>query len=150
VRIEVTLNGAPRALEVRADEMLLDVLRGCDLRSVRETCGIGACGACTVLVDGRTVSSCLLLAPLADGARIDTVEGLDGDEVQRAFDEVVAFQCGYCTPGMILTARALLERDPRPDADTIRHALNGNLCRCGCYPKIVRAVERAAELRAQA
>jgi aerobic-type carbon monoxide dehydrogenase small subunit (CoxS/CutS family) len=145
VRIELELNGTPRTLEVRADEMLLEALRREGLRSVRATCGIGACGACTVLLDGETASACLLLAPLADGRRVETVEGLADDPVQRAFDEVVAYQCGYCTPGMILTARRLLEREPRPSADAVRHALSGNLCRCGCYPKIVQAVLRAAE-----
>jgi aerobic-type carbon monoxide dehydrogenase small subunit (CoxS/CutS family) len=149
MQIAVTLNGQERGLEVRSDEMLLDVLRREGLASVRATCGIGACGACTAVVDGRTVSTCLLLAPLAAGAAIETVEGLDDDPVQRAFDDVVAFQCGYCTPGMILTARALLDREPRPSAGTVRHALAGNLCRCGCYPKIVQAVLRAADLRTE-
>jgi aerobic-type carbon monoxide dehydrogenase small subunit (CoxS/CutS family) len=149
VQIELELNGAAAQLEVGSDEMLLDVLRREDLRSVRATCGIGVCGACTVLLDGHPVSSCLLLAPLAGGRRVQTVEGR-GDELQQAFDELVAFQCGYCTPGMILTARALLEREPAPDAEQIRHALNGNLCRSGCYPRIVQAVLRAAEARRQA
>ena len=147
MRISVELNGAGRELEVRGDEMLLETLRRADLRSVRATCGIGVCGACTVLVDDVPISSCLLLAPLADGSRLTTVEGLGGDAVQRAFDQVTAFQCGYCTPGMILTARSLLDRNPDPSDDEIRHALNGNLCRCGCYVKIVEAVRRAARLR---
>ncbi len=122
--------------------MLLDVLRReLGLLSVRETCGIGVCGACTVLVDGEAISSCLLLAPLADGRAVETVEGLGGDHpVQRAFEAAHAFQCGWCTPGFVLTAKRLLEETPSPTEEEIRLAFAGNLCRCGSYLKIVDAV----------
>jgi aerobic-type carbon monoxide dehydrogenase small subunit (CoxS/CutS family) len=146
VRISCTVNGSPVELEARADEMLLDVLRReLELRSVRATCGIGVCGSCTALVDGEPVSTCLLLAPLADGREITTVEGLGGEHpVQRAFAAAHAFQCGYCTSGMILTAKCLLEEIPSPTDEEIAVAMSGNLCRCGCYVKIVDAVRRAA------
>ncbi len=146
MRIQFTLNGARVAVDARTDETLVDVLRrGLGVVSVRETCGIGVCGACTVLVDGETISSCLLLAPLADGREVTTVEGLGGDHpVQRAFSDAHAFQCGYCTPGMILTAVRLLEESPRPTDEEIRLGLAGNLCRCGCYVKIIDALKRAA------
>jgi aerobic-type carbon monoxide dehydrogenase small subunit (CoxS/CutS family) len=144
VRIGVTLNGEARELSARGDEMLLDVLRREGIRSVRLACGVGVCGACTCLLDGEPVSTCLLLAPLAEGKAIETVEGLTGDSVQAAFEELGAFQCGFCTPGMILTARHLLDEEPRPSTERIREHLNGNLCRCGCYPRIEAAVALAA------
>ena len=146
MRIACTVNGDAVDVEVRADETLLEVLhRELGLRSVRATCGIGVCGACTALVDGTPISSCLLLAPLAAGREITTVEGLDGEHpVQHAFVEAHAFQCGYCTPGMILTAVRLLEESPSPTDEEIALALSGNLCRCGCYVKIVDALRRAA------
>jgi aerobic-type carbon monoxide dehydrogenase small subunit (CoxS/CutS family) len=147
MNIHFTLNGTPRELEVQADEMLLDVLRrDLDLKSVRATCGVGICGACTALIDGRPISTCIFLAPLSEGHEITTVEGLNGDHpVQRAFAEEHAFQCGYCTPGMILTTKSFLEEHPHPSDEEIKLALGGNLCRCGCYVKIIRAVKRAAE-----
>ena len=147
MRIVLTVNGEAVALEARPDEMLLDLLRReVGLRSVRATCGIGVCGTCTALVDGRPVSTCLLLAPLAEGREVTTVEALGGaDPVQRAFVEAHGFQCGYCTPGMILTAKSLLVDNPRPSDEEIRLALAGNLCRCGCYVKIADAVRIAAE-----
>ena len=112
---------------------------------MRETCGIGVCGACTVLVDGEPISGCLLLAPLAEGRAITTVEGLGGEHpVQRAFAETRAFQCGYCTPGIVLAATRLLEENPSPDEAEIRAALAGNLCRCGSYLKILEAVRMVA------
>src|ERR671938_478186 len=122
--------------------MLLGVLRReLDLKSVRQTCGVGVCGACTALLDGEPISTCILLAPLAEGREITTVEGLGGSHpVQQAFVEAEAFQCGYCTPGMILTAKRLLEETPEPTDAEIALALAGNLCRCGCYVKIVEAV----------
>ena len=146
MRVSCTVNGDAVELEATPDEALLDVLRRqLDLRSVRPTCGIGVCGACTALVDGEPVSTCLLLAPLAEGREITTVEGLGGDHpLQRAFVESRAFQCGYCTPGMILSAKRLLEENPSPSAHEIADFLSGNLCRCGCYLKIVDAVTRAA------
>ena len=150
MRIPFKLNGEEIQIEAAPDEMLLDVLRDeLGLRSVRETCGIGVCGACTALVDGEPISSCILLAPLAAGREIVTVEGLGGQHpVQRAFVEAQAFQCGYCTPGMILTVKNLLEESPRPSEDEIKRYLGGNLCRCGCYVKIVDAVKLASELYA--
>jgi len=146
VRLRLELNGEACELEARTDESILDVLRReCGLFSVRETCGIGVCGSCTVLLDGEPVSGCLLLAPLADGREVMTVEGLGGEHpVQRAFAEAHAFQCGYCTPGMVLTAKRLLEESPRPTEAEVREAMSGNLCRCGSYVKIVEAVLRAA------
>ena len=118
---------------------------------MRETCGIGVCGACTVLVDNELVSGCLLLAPLADGRQVTTVEGLGGTHpVQLAFAEAHAFQCGYCTPGMVLTAARLLQENAQPSEEQIRLALAGNLCRCGCYVKIVEAVLLASGRREEA
>jgi aerobic-type carbon monoxide dehydrogenase small subunit (CoxS/CutS family) len=146
LRIGFSVNGASVEVEARTDEPLLHALRReLGLSSVRETCGIGVCGACTVLVDGEPISGCLLLAPLAAGRDITTIEGLAaGDPVARAFEEAHAFQCGYCTPGMVLTAKRLLEENPRPTEREVRLAMAGNLCRCGCYVKIVDAVLRAA------
>ena len=146
MRLRLELNGEACELEARTDESILDVLRReCGLFSVRETCGIGVCGSCTVLLDGEPVSGCLLLAPLADGREVMTVEGLGGEHpVQRAFAEAHAFQCGYCTPGMVLTAKRLLEESSRPTEAEVREAMSGNLCRCGSYVKIVDAVLRAA------
>ncbi len=146
MNIHFKLNGTPTEVEAEADEMLLEVLRReLHLTSVRATCGIGICGACTVLVNGEPISSCIFLAPLAEGCEITTVEGLGGDHaVQRAFEEEQAFQCGYCTPGMILTTKSFLEENPAPSVEEIKVALGGNLCRCGCYAKIICAVKRAA------
>jgi aerobic-type carbon monoxide dehydrogenase small subunit (CoxS/CutS family) len=146
VKLRLRVNGDALELEARSDESILDVLRReRGLLSVRETCGIGVCGACTVLLDGEPVSGCLLLAPLAEGRELTTVEGLGGEHpVQRAFADAHAFQCGYCTPGMILTAKRLLEETPQPDEAEVREAMSGNLCRCGSYVKIVEAVLRAA------
>ncbi len=146
MNIHFKLNGAPTEVEARADEMLLEVLRSeLHFTSVRATCGIGICGVCTVLVNGEPISSCIFLAPLAQGCEITTVEGLGVDHaVQRAFEEEHAFQCGYCTPGMILTAKSFLEENPAPSDEEIKVTLGGNLCRCGCYAKIIRAVKRAA------
>src|SRR6059058_1338556 len=146
MRIALRVNGTEHEVQGRADESLLALLRReRGLLSVRETCGIGVCGACTVLVDGAPMSGCLLLAPLAEGRELTTVEGLGGDHpVQRAFAAAHAFQCGYCTPGMILAAKRLLEENPRPTADEVRAAMSGNLCRCGSYVKIVEAVLQAA------
>jgi aerobic-type carbon monoxide dehydrogenase small subunit (CoxS/CutS family) len=144
--VHFRLNGRSVEVDVRPDEMLLDVLRTrFELTSVRETCRIGVCGACTILVDGEPISGCLFLTPMAEGRAITTVDGLGGDHpVQRAFEQVHAFQCGYCTPGMILTSKRLLEETPRPSDQQIRVALGGNLCRCGCYVKIQEAVHLAS------
>jgi aerobic-type carbon monoxide dehydrogenase small subunit (CoxS/CutS family) len=146
MQIHFKLNGEPVEVEANADEMLLEVLRReLSLRSVRSTCGIGICGACTALVNGEPISTCIFLAPYAEGCEITTVEGLGGDHlVQQTFEEEHAFQCGYCTPGMILTIKAFLEENPHPSDEEIKLALGGNLCRCGCYIKIIKAVKRAA------
>jgi len=132
---------------------LLDVLRKeFKLFSVREGCGIGMCGACTVLIDGKPISSCLLLAPLAAGKDITTVEALGQDKlhpIQQAFVDNTAFQCSYCTPGFILTSKALLEENPNPTADEVKEYLAGNLCRCGSYLKILDAVLDAAKRLSQ-
>ena len=131
MRIELTLNGRSTTLEVRSDEMLAEALQ------LRETCAIGVCGACTVLLDGEPVTGCLALAATVAGREITTVEGLDeADPVKRAFAEAHAFQCGWCTPGFVLTVKAM-----RP-GDDIGEALGGNLCRCGCYVKIEEAVRQ--------
>jgi aerobic-type carbon monoxide dehydrogenase small subunit (CoxS/CutS family) len=142
--VELTLNGRAAALEARADEMLLDALRREGLLSVRATCGIGVCGACTVLVDGEPVSGCLTFAAQAAGREVTTVEGLDGDPLQRAFADAHAFQCGWCTPGFVLAAKRLLELNPAPSDAEIAEGLGGNLCRCGSYLKIADAVRRCA------
>jgi aerobic-type carbon monoxide dehydrogenase small subunit (CoxS/CutS family) len=146
VKLSLTVNGSAVEVAARSDEMLLTVLRReLGLTSVRQTCGIGVCGACTALVDGEPISTCLLLAQLAEGREVVTVDGLGGEHpVQRSFTEAHAFQCGYCTPGMILTAVRLLEEVPAPSEREIAHALSGNLCRCGCQLEIVAAVRRAA------
>ncbi len=145
MKVRLVLNGRGAELECRADEMLLDVLRREGLGSVRATCGIGICGACTVLVDGQPMSGCLTLTPQVEGRELTTVEGLGGsDPVQRAFVDAHAFQCGWCTPGFVLTAKALLAENPDPSEHEIVEALGGNLCRCGSYVKIIDAVRRAA------
>jgi aerobic-type carbon monoxide dehydrogenase small subunit (CoxS/CutS family) len=147
MKVQFTLNGAPTEIDIRADEMLLDVLRErLGFTSARETCGLGVCGTCTVLVDGEPISSCIYLTAMAQGHTLTTVEGLGGDHpVQRAFEKAHAFQCGYCTPGMILTVKQLLEETPHPTDEEIDIALGGNLCRCGCYLKIRDAVHLAAQ-----
>jgi aerobic-type carbon monoxide dehydrogenase small subunit (CoxS/CutS family) len=145
LKVAFTVNGRAVEVEARPDEMLLGVLRReLDLKSVRQTCGVGVCGACTALLGGEPISTCILLAPLAEGREITTVEGLGGSHaVQEAFVEAQAFQCGYCTPGMILTAKRLLEEDPDPSDEKIKTYMGGNLCRCGCYAKIEDAVHLA-------
>jgi aerobic-type carbon monoxide dehydrogenase small subunit (CoxS/CutS family) len=144
MNVSITLNGEQRTVAVEPDEMLLAVLRRLGLRSVRETCGIGVCGSCTVLVDGRAISGCLLLAPLAEGSTVVTAEGLADDRVVAAFADSHAYQCGWCIPGFVVAARALLDENPAPGVDEAKEALAGNLCRCGSYLKILDAVQRAA------
>jgi aerobic-type carbon monoxide dehydrogenase small subunit (CoxS/CutS family) len=146
-RLTLTLHvdGATHRVRARTHHTLVDVLR--DQLSnfgVREGCGVGMCGACTVLLDGRPVSGCLVLAPMAEGHEITTVYGLetgDGqlDPIQQAFIDHTAFQCSYCTPGFILAAKALLAEQPDVTEDEARHHLSGNLCRCGSYVKILAA-----------
>lgn len=154
--VSFTLNGVRRELHVRPEEMLIDVLRDrLGLTGTKLSCDVGACGACTVLVDGRPSASCSTFAWQADGADVRTVEGLaaaDGalDPVQRAFVENSAFQCGFCTPGMIMLARALLDRNPDPDRATVKAWMGANICRCTGYEMIVEAVQKAAALQREA
>ena len=148
--ILLRVNGREEHLQVEDADTLLDVLREqLRLWSVREGCGVGACGTCTVLLDGRPVSSCFLLAARVEGLQIVTVEGLSQgetlDPIQQAFIEQRAPQCGYCTPGFILSVKALLEEKPNPTDEEIREYLAGNLCRCGSYPDIMRSVRAAQE-----
>ncbi len=140
MKIALRLNGADTELDARADDSLLKALRRHSLRSVRSSCEIGVCGACTVLVDGEPFSSCLLLAPAAQGREVLTMEGVTADDpVAQAFNRNVAYQCGYCSPGFILTVRALLAENPAPSEAELKEALSGNLCRCGSYLKILEA-----------
>ncbi|KYK43363.1 (2Fe-2S)-binding protein [Bradyrhizobium sp. 191] len=148
IPINLVVNGAGRTLEVAPWTTLLDALRDrLELTGTKKGCDHGQCGACTVLVDGRRVNSCLTLAVMKDGAEITTVEGLAKDgtlhPLQQAFIDHDAFQCGYCTPGQICSAAGLLAEGRTRDADEIRELMSGNLCRCGAYPNIVAAIEQA-------
>jgi carbon-monoxide dehydrogenase small subunit len=150
VPIEVTVNGARRAVDVAPNHTLLDVLRDdLALTGAKECCLVGECGACTVIIDGRTVDSCLVLAVEADGSEILTVEGLaDGgvlSPLQAAFLDEGAVQCGFCIPGQLLSARALLEEHPHPTRGEIEEGMAGNLCRCGCYEQIFDAIRATAD-----
>jgi carbon-monoxide dehydrogenase small subunit len=149
--IQFRLNGAAVEAQVAPHETLVEVLRDeFGLYGARESCGQGLCGCCTVLVDGTAVSGCLYLATLAEGAEVRTVEAsTELDAVQEAFIERAAFQCGFCTPGFVLMTRQLLDEDPDPSEDEIRHYLSGNLCRCAAYPEIIEAVKLAAKKRRQ-
>jgi xanthine dehydrogenase YagT iron-sulfur-binding subunit len=148
IPVKITVNGVERELTVAPWTTLLDVLRDrLDLTGTKKGCDHGQCGACTVLVDGRRVNSCLTLAVMKDGARVTTVEGLANDgalhPVQQAFIDHDAFQCGYCTPGQICSAVGLIAEGKAHSADEIRELMSGNLCRCGAYPNIVTAIEQA-------
>ena len=147
--IRFRLNGEPVAAQVAPHETLVEVLReSFGLHGARESCGQGLCGCCTVLVDGRAVSGCLYLASLCENADVRTIEeGRTLDEVQQAFVEAGALQCGFCTPGFVLMTRQLLDEIPDPGEDDIRHYLSGNLCRCAAYPEIIEAVKLAAPRR---
>jgi carbon-monoxide dehydrogenase small subunit len=150
--IALTINGRPRELEVAVHHTLLEVLREeVGLTGTKECCVVGECGACTVLVDGRSVNSCLMLAVEADGSEVLTVEGLarDGelDALQTAFLDNSAAQCGFCIPGQLMSATALLERVDEPSDEQIAEALAGNLCRCAGYEQIFEAVRQAARER---
>jgi aerobic-type carbon monoxide dehydrogenase small subunit (CoxS/CutS family) len=149
VKLALTVNGEQREVDVPPNTTLLSVLRDeLDLTGTRYGCGRGQCGACFVIADNRAVASCLLTADQAARMEITTVEGLaKGMElhaVQQAFVDLDAMQCGYCTSGMVISAAALLRRDPEPDETSIRDALAGNLCRCGVYGRAIRAVQKAA------
>lgn len=148
-RIELVVNGDRYRADVDHGELLLDVLRNvAGATSVREGCGVGACGACTVLVDGRSVSSCLAPAVRYDGARITTADGLPpDDEVVESFVECNAMQCGYCIPGFVLMSHELLSENPDPSHTDVVEHLEGNICRCGAYSEICRGVLAAAERR---
>jgi xanthine dehydrogenase YagT iron-sulfur-binding subunit len=154
--MRLTVNGEEYELALQGHETLLAVLRErLQLTGTKHGCGRGECGACTVLVEGRLAYSCLTLAAGCAGQAVTTVEGLgtSGDlhPLQRSFIELDALQCGFCTPGQLMAAAALLSRERDPSVDQVRHAMSGNLCRCGAYPKIIRAVQAAAAtLRADA
>ena len=156
--IRLRLNGAARQVEVEDHVLLLDLVRGLGLVGTKLSCDMQVCGACTMLIDGLPVSSCTTLAIEADGRRVETIEGLadaatgaPGREaprlhpLQRAFIDRFAFQCGYCTPGMIMAAKALLDERAHPDAAEVRHWMEGNICRCTGYETIVEAVLQAAD-----
>lgn len=153
--IRFTLNGAPASATVATHHTVVEMLQEqFGLFGARESCAQGLCGCCTVQVDGTAMTGCLTLAALLDGADVVTIEGLDADgtldPVQEAFIETGAFQCGFCTSGMILMIRQLLDGDPDPDDAAIRDYLSGNLCRCAAYPEILKAVKLAAKKRAAA
>lgn len=152
ISIRIEVNHISQRIEVSPSALLLDVLRETlGLKGTKRGCDQGHCGACTVLLEGRPVLSCILLAVQADGKKITTIEGLAAEgrlhPLQEAFVAEGATQCGFCTPGMILSAKALLDQDSNPADDEIRRAISGNLCRCTGYAKIIRAVKKAAPVR---
>lgn len=149
-QIKFSVNGKDYEISVPPQRTLLEVIREeLGLTGTKEGCGLGECGACTVIMDGRTVNSCLVLAVEADGKQITTIEGLaKGDElhpIQQAFIDHGGFQCGFCTPGMIMSSKALLDENPSPTEEEIRQGLSGNFCRCTGYTKIIESVKAAAE-----
>lgn len=149
--IDLMVNGKRYSLKVESDRSLLDVVReDLNLTGIKKGCDKGDCGACTVLLDGKPVNSCLVLAVQADGKEITTIEGVarDGklDPIQEAFIKHGAVQCGFCTPGMILAARALLQENPQPTREEIQKAISGNLCRCTGYIQIIDAIQSAARV----
>lgn len=153
--IELTVNGDPHTAIIDSRETLLDSLRyKLNFMGPKEGCGNGNCGACTVELNGQLVNSCLVLALEAEGAEVQTVEGIaDGDQlhpVQRAFVDNTGLQCGFCTPGFIMSAKSLLERNPNPSESEIRLAISGNLCRCTGYDKIVKAIQAASQALSRA
>ncbi len=151
--ISLKVNGESHTLEVDAKDLLLQILREkLGLTGTKEGCGTGECGACTVLVEGEPVNSCLYLAVRADGKSMVTIEGLAANgklhPLQQAFIDQAAVQCGFCAPGMLLSAKALLDRNPRPTERQIREGIAGNICRCTGYVKIVKAIRQAAAVMA--
>jgi carbon-monoxide dehydrogenase small subunit len=148
--VELEVNGRVYGVEARADERLLDLLRDrLGLMGTKEGCGIGECGACTVIMNGKAVNACMVPAGSAEGARILTIEGLEGPggklhPIQQAYIDAGAVQCGYCTPGMIMSTFALLKKHPDPKDEEIKEALSGNLCRCTGYTQIIDAVRLAS------
>ncbi len=152
ITIQLNLNGTDRSVTADPNKRLVDFLReDMGMTSVKEGCGEGECGACTIIYNGKAVTSCLMLAGQADGATIVTLEGVskDGelDYIQKAFVEAGAVQCGYCTPGMVLSAKALLDKKPNATNEEISRAMSGNLCRCTGYSKIIKAVETARDTK---
>jgi len=150
-QIRLQINGEPYDLLVEPRQTLLNVLREeLGLTGTKKGCDTGDCGACTILIDGKPINSCLALAVEANGKEITTIEGLargnDLHPLQEAFIQAGAIQCGYCTPGMILTAKALLEENPTPSEEEVKRAIAGNLCRCTGYVKIVQAIQAAAKI----
>ncbi len=149
--LEFTVNGRPVCLESEPSRRLLDILReDLNLTGTKEGCSEGECGACTVIVDKRAVHACLTVAAQLPGTSVVTIEGLHDplggiSALQRAFIEETAIQCGYCTTGMVMSARALLDENPNPTEEEIRMALAGNICRCSGYTQIIRAVKRASQ-----
>lgn len=152
--IWIRLNGQKREFSVESDETLLHVLREkAHLTGAKKGCDLGECGACTVIMDGRAVNSCCVFALAANGSTVETIEGIGTPEhlhpLQQAFVDAGAIQCGYCTPGMIMTAKALLDRNPHPTREEIHAAMSGNLCRCTGYTKIEEAIVMASEVIAR-
>ena len=149
ITVSMTVNGKAVTVNVSPHDTLLKVLREeLKLTGVKEGCGVGECGACTVIVDGEAVNSCLMLAPALEGKDILTVEGLMQDEtlhpLQQAFIDYGAVQCGFCTPGLLLSAKALLDHNPKPTEEEIRVGISGNLCRCTGYHQVVEAIQAVA------
>jgi len=151
MELHLTLNGVAKQLAIAPGDLLLDVLRREGYFGVKRGCEQGECGSCTVLLDGRPVNSCLMFAAQAEGCAVQTVEGVahngNLDAIQTAFLDLGAVQCGFCTPGMILSAKALLDGNPNPSEDQVREAMAGHLCRCTGYRKPVEAVLAAARVR---
>jgi len=150
MKIEITVNGTKRVFDVEPQTLLLNLLRDeMDLTGTKYGCGIGECGACTVLLDGDAVLACMVLAVDADDRRVDTIEGLaEGGKlhpIQEAYLDEGAVQCGFCTPGFIMATKALLDENPKPTEQEIREYLNGNICRCTGYVNIVKAVQAASK-----
>lgn len=149
MQINVTLNGASLSSDVEARQLLVDYIRGTGATGTHIGCDTTSCGACTVLIDGTPMKSCTMFAVQANGKTITTVEGLkqNGElhQIQASFKEKHGLQCGFCTPGMMLTSAALLEQNPEPSEDDIRWAISGNICRCTGYVNIVKAVQHAGE-----
>ncbi|WP_195988008.1 (2Fe-2S)-binding protein [Clostridium sp. D53t1_180928_C8] len=150
IKVSINVNGVNYNKDIDPSLRLIDFLREeLKLKGTKEGCGEGECGACTVIVDGKTINSCLMLASSADGKNVITIEGVSDNNklhpIQEAFMEVGAVQCGYCTPGMILSAKALLDKNPTANEEEIKSSLSGNLCRCTGYKKIIQAVILAEE-----
>lgn len=147
--IEFKINGVLKRFETSPGEILLDLLRREGYKSVKRGCETGECGACSIILDGKLAKSCLLFAPQVSGHNIITLEGLANSgelqPIQQAFLDEGAVQCGFCTPGMILAAKVLLDRTPHPSEEEIKEAISGNLCRCTGYVKIIRAIKKAGE-----